>query len=133
MRSADREEIRSLREQLEQAEEDLLTLNDVAEALGIDDEREDAPDLVEACRAIRARAEAAEAALTAQREELEAIRRIGAQMANLCYNLFGRAGLNGERHLTARHLEVMRDLRQEWDAIPRSEPITGSTKEGSQE
>jgi predicted DNA-binding transcriptional regulator AlpA len=54
------------------------------------------------------------------RWEIAGLRRVGSQMANVCYNL-GQPG-SAIRQLgddVAQSCDVMWDLRQQWDAIPR--------------
>lgn len=50
------------------------------------------------------------------REEIAALRSIGAQMSNLCFNL-----AQGNKTLEPHDREIMDALRQQWDLIPRSE------------
>jgi hypothetical protein len=57
------------------------------------------------------------------REEIAELRHVGAQMANVCFNL-------GQANATIRKLgpecqraaDAMWELRREWDAIKRREP-----------
>lgn len=57
------------------------------------------------------------------RQEIAELRRVGAQMANVCFNL-------GQEHGAIRKLspecdqaaDCMWDLRRQWDAIKRREP-----------
>lgn len=50
-------------------------------------------------------------------KEIEALRRIGSQMSNICYNLRQR------KALTDQDRDTMGELVREWDAIPRSVAI----------
>lgn len=53
----------------------------------------------------------------ALRQEISALRFIGAQMANLCFNL-GRRSPNDP--LSQQNLDAMRELAYQWDEIKRA-------------
>jgi hypothetical protein len=52
------------------------------------------------------------------RTELAAVRRVGAQMSNVCFNLSQSSAclVEGERRALA-------ELAKEWDAIPRTDEV----------
>lgn len=58
------------------------------------------------------------------REEIAALRLIGSQMANLCFNL-GQNARYGDfgRMVSGPHLADMYNLSQQWDAIKKSEQV----------
>lgn len=56
------------------------------------------------------------------RHYIRDVRRVGAQLANVAYNF----GDNGISHLNERALEVLHDLRRQWDALP---PVPASSQQ----
>jgi hypothetical protein len=51
------------------------------------------------------------------REEIKALRFIGGQMSNICFN----CSQGGASELTTANKQIMSELRVKWDAIQRSE------------
>lgn len=56
------------------------------------------------------------------RDEIKALRFVGSQMANLCFNL-GQNANAGDlgRMVTGDQLVSMHDLSKQWDAVKRAE------------
>ncbi len=73
------------------------------------------------------------ASKTDLRKEILALRRVGAQMANLCFNLGQNADpMDLGKMVSGPNLCVMYDLSKRWDAVNRSEdPHTAAECRGT--